>query len=328
VTLVVAKQGDAAFEGHAGHVQCLAVSADGKRILTGSADTTVRLWDAATGEERATLSGHQKPVVCVALAGDGKRAFSIAADMNLCHWDLKKEAAVREVKLPPLAFSAAFSADAKTLAIGLQTGSVELWDPDAGKVSKVLDSSLAIAHRLAFSANGRFLAACDQHNSVRVWDLNTGKRRDLTIETVTSSLATDLAFSPDGRTLAISVSNRMIFLVDLDKGQKFRRVGPFPTYVHGVTLASDGKSVFVLSGTTTGVPGNHPKGTPMPRMPTNCCVVQVDVATGGVLQYWDDVPNIPIRGVFAPDGRHLIMAVGNTLKVWIPENGKTVTTGE
>ena len=52
----------AVLKGHGGGVNCLAFSADGKTLATGSGDETVMLWDVATAKERATLRGHAAPL--------------------------------------------------------------------------------------------------------------------------------------------------------------------------------------------------------------------------------------------------------------------------
>ena len=58
--------------GHSGDVTALAYSPDGALLATASWDKTVKLWDATTGEQRATLSGHSQPVSCLAFSPDGK----------------------------------------------------------------------------------------------------------------------------------------------------------------------------------------------------------------------------------------------------------------
>ena len=54
----------------------MAFSPDGKRIVTGSGDQTVKVWDADTGQEVLTLKGHTAQVTSVAFSPDGKRIVS------------------------------------------------------------------------------------------------------------------------------------------------------------------------------------------------------------------------------------------------------------
>ena len=61
-------------------VWAVAFSPDGQRVLTGSADHTARLWDAATGEAVATLTGHTAAVSAVAFSPDGKRVLTGSGD--------------------------------------------------------------------------------------------------------------------------------------------------------------------------------------------------------------------------------------------------------
>ena len=57
----------------------VAFSPNGKTLVSGSFDRTVRLWDAATGETCATLKGHEGIVYAVAFSPDGKTLASKAS---------------------------------------------------------------------------------------------------------------------------------------------------------------------------------------------------------------------------------------------------------
>ena len=59
---------------------CVSVSADGKRVLTSSADKTLRLWDADNGKCLRVFEGHTRAVWSVAFFPDGKRIASASAD--------------------------------------------------------------------------------------------------------------------------------------------------------------------------------------------------------------------------------------------------------
>ena len=64
------------LKGHTDAVTSVAFSPDGKRIVSGSQDQTVKVWDADKGTETLTLKGHTQLVTSVAFSPDGKRIVS------------------------------------------------------------------------------------------------------------------------------------------------------------------------------------------------------------------------------------------------------------
>src|SRR4028119_1154952 len=71
------------LKGHTGFVNAVAVTADGKRAISGSDDNTLKVWDLTTGKEQFTLKGHSSSVNAVAVTADGKRAISSSYDNPL-----------------------------------------------------------------------------------------------------------------------------------------------------------------------------------------------------------------------------------------------------
>ena len=67
----------------------MAVSPDGRRLLTTSHDYTVRLWDTETGRQLRVFNGHTDHVKGVAFLPDGRRGLSGADDDTLRLWDLE-----------------------------------------------------------------------------------------------------------------------------------------------------------------------------------------------------------------------------------------------
>ena len=58
----------------------MAFSRDGTRVVSGSSDNTVRIWDAETGQQQQELKGHSEPVFSVSFSRDGKRVVSGGGD--------------------------------------------------------------------------------------------------------------------------------------------------------------------------------------------------------------------------------------------------------
>ena len=80
------KKGRTLF-GHTKDVSSLALSGDGKRLVSGSGDKTIKVWDVEAGKETLTLRGHTDGVTSLALSPDGKRLFSASKDGTIKVWD-------------------------------------------------------------------------------------------------------------------------------------------------------------------------------------------------------------------------------------------------
>ena len=107
--------------------------------LRGRGPKTVRLWDAATGETRATLKGHEGWVCAVAFSPDGKTLASAGGDKTVRLWDAATGEARATLKGHEGSVSAvAFSPDGKTLASAGEDRTVRLWDAATGETRATL----------------------------------------------------------------------------------------------------------------------------------------------------------------------------------------------
>jgi WD40 repeat protein len=63
-------------------------SRDGKQLVSGSGDNTLKVWDAQTGQKTLTLKGHSDDVWSVSFSPDGKRIVSGSGDNTVKVWDI------------------------------------------------------------------------------------------------------------------------------------------------------------------------------------------------------------------------------------------------
>ncbi len=165
------------LRGHSQRVDVLAISRDGRTLVSGSFDRLVKVWDVAGGRERFTLKGHSNFIAAVAISADGKLVAS--ADGQIRLWDIsggRERIHMTRVGDNGRSISAlAISPDSRLLASAGDDGKIHLWEVSTGRQVSVLSAEgLSEQWRsLAFSPDGSTLAGAGQERGVFLWDLAT-----------------------------------------------------------------------------------------------------------------------------------------------------------
>ncbi len=169
--------------GHRAAIVATDVSADGRLLVTGSADGTTLRWDLITGSSTdvtcraARRSEHDAPgVVAVRLAPDGQRVAIATADDNVCIWDHRESSDPdQRPEIPVRGHSGRihtirWSPDGTLLLTASADGTARLWDPVSGKprVASIVHDGRAIASA-EFSPDGRSFVTAGADHVARVW---------------------------------------------------------------------------------------------------------------------------------------------------------------
>lgn len=125
-------------------MNCIAVSSDGKFIVSGSSDKSVRIWNVI--EKKCTIcqnTGHKDSVLCVAISPDCKIVASGSADKTIKTWDIITGNEVRTLKGHfNRVQSVAFSPDNSCLVSGSDDCTIRLWDFNTGSSDILADSKI------------------------------------------------------------------------------------------------------------------------------------------------------------------------------------------
>src|SRR5262249_11587670 len=130
------------FRDHKGWVTSIAFDPDGRRIVSGSGDRTLMLWDPATGRSLHTLAKHVEWVHAVAFSAGGRFIASCALGSDILLWDAATLQVVKSLSMAPeFTRCLAFSPDGHRLAVGSaapgglpdKPGLVRVWEVPSGR---------------------------------------------------------------------------------------------------------------------------------------------------------------------------------------------------
>ena len=289
------------LERHSRAVGAVAIDAAAERVVTGSEDGSVRVWDARNGRQIRLLTGNTSAIRSVTVTPDGQTVASGSKDGSIRVWAV-------ESSTPPSVFSGhtsevtglALSADGRVLISVSPDRTVRFWDVAAGQPSAVADDNL-LETAVAISPDNSFAITASYDHVLRIWDVS-GRRQVHELKGHTGPVW-GVAISRDGG-LALSVSeDGTVGLWDLPNRVQLHAVNLQRGPLSDAAFGADGAKIIVQS--------------------SDGMVVLWDMQVGQPLRVFASKDYTVSRMAVTSDGNMLACAPGRglTAVLWDTESG-------
>ncbi len=320
-------------------ISSVAFSPDGKKILIGAWDRTVRIADALTGEVTSPIS-HTQRVLAARFSPDGKTIASGTQDGQIKVLDVQSGQEIFRATVGASLGDLVFSPDGTLLAAsegsfprdawfiykrdpGDNPTEVVVWDSHTGQERFRLPHPSHV-NSLSFSPDGKRIAAAGDDNQVHIWDVNTHAE---ILQVPHQNRVNLVSFSPDGKRGASAEScfptgqtypapcSPFVQVWDAVSGKELWRTELAAPWVSDLLFSPDGKWLATTNEWVQGCPT------------TNCeFAAQVWDADSGQLVSKMVHGDALIALAFSPDARRIVSGGSDgILRIWDPVSGSEIS---
>ena len=233
------------FVGFTDAVCSVGLAANGRFVVSGLADNTIKLWSIFERKEEYTLTGHTDIVASVAISADCKLIVSGSYDKTIKLWRIQERK--EEVTFAGHAskvYSVAFSGDCRFIVSGSEDKTIKMWSIQGRSEEFTFTGHTDRVQSVALSADGRFIVSGSRDNTIKLWDIK--ERREECTFTGHTGEVYSVAISADSRFIVSGSEDSMIKMWGVqEKNEEFSLEG-HKERVRSVALSADGK--FIASG--------------------------------------------------------------------------------
>ncbi|MBI1747734.1 MAG: hypothetical protein HYR55_14270 [Acidobacteria bacterium] len=219
-------------------------SRDGQRIISGSSDTTILIWNARDYQLVGTVSGHVGSVDSVEWSPDGRRIATASMDGTIRMWNSQTYELIRVLRdhLYPV-YAVAWSPDGQRFASASKDASVRVFDSTTYQATILIEHTDAMK-ALAWSPDRKWLAAGSSDGTLMIWDAETYELVRSLPGHVGGIMS--MAWSPDSKQIACG-SYQSIRVWDLDTFRILRTIEGHTSHVTSLAWSKDGRRLASAS---------------------------------------------------------------------------------
>ena len=233
---------------HTSVVNSLCLSRDGKILVSGSWDKTVKLWDMESFACTATFYGHFGSVRTVKMSADMQYVFCGSDDWQIWIWTVAGENIYKLRGHDGHVYAIDLFPDGKHLASAACDHNIKLWDIETGECIFTLIGHWNWVSALAVSPDGSLIASGSYDTDVRIWNCLTGE----CVHWLRghSSHISAIAFFPDGKHVASGSYDKKVRVWDVVAGECLTIVENHSHEVAALAISHDGTRI--VSGSLDG----------------------------------------------------------------------------
>ena len=336
---------DLDLQGHTSSVRSIAWSPDGRQLLSGGDDKTIKLWDVVRGQLVYTFGEHQDAISAVAWAPSGDSILSASRDSSIIRWDVHSRDVIEVYHIPIYQSPTCIIWSPRGDYFATAAGDLAfIFDLIGGAPVRVLRGHGSWVTSIAWSPDASRLLSGSEDKTVRTWD--PLKTEDSLIVINTPFPVTAVVWSPNGNHVAAASYDSTIRIWNANSAKLVRTYALNSDVVWSISwsphadkilaASADGKIRILSRGKVERVFIGHmnsvtavawcPDGNSLASCSEDGTVkVWHDSIISDVDQDFDKYP-CPIHAVaFSPDGRQLLVGrEDGVVKLWDIESGKSI----
>ena len=288
----------AVHNGAIGAITSIAITPDGTKVVSGSSDKTVRIWDINTGELLKTLEGHTYNVNSVAITPDGTKVVSGSSDKTVRIWDINTGELLKTLEgHTDIVGSVVVTCDGEKVVSGAWShdNTIRVWDLNTGDLICKFKGNAHRHESLVLTHDDKVLAPDAYYKTIKIWDLKTGELLK-TLEGLTSTIES-IAITPDGTKVVSGSDDKTIKIWDIETGELLKTLEGHTSTIESIAITPDGTKV---------VSGSDDK------------TIKIwDIETGKMIKSFYG-HSAPIRTlVITPDNTKIVSGYyDHTIKIW------------